>query len=69
MKYETLTVGKLIRQLRTLAKEMQGDNTPVYSGDFECNYLHGKHEIQTETVNGVKAIVLGYEMHENLYEH
>lgn len=64
MAYETLTVGKLKRLLTKFGKEFDGDKTPVYTGDFECNYLHGKHEVQIDREH--RAIFIGYEMHENL---
>lgn len=66
MSYEVLTVGKLKRMLTALGKEFDGDNTPVYTGDFEGNYLHGKHEIMRD--NEHRAIFLGYEMHESIEE-
>ena len=66
MAYETLTVGKLKKLLTQLGKQFDGDKTPVYSGDFECNYLHGKHEIMVDSNH--RAIVLGYEMHESIEE-
>ena len=66
MSYEVLTVGKLKRMLTALGKEFDGDNTPVYTGDFEGNYLHGRHEIMRD--NEHRAIFLGYEMHENIEE-
>ena len=66
MAYEVLTVGKLKRMLTALGKEFDGDNTPIYTGDFEGNYLHGKHEIMKD--NEHRAIFLGYEMHESIEE-
>ena len=66
MTYEVLTVGKLKRMLTALGKEFDGDNTPIYTGDFEGNYLHGKHEIMRD--NEHRAIFLGYEMHESIEE-
>lgn len=67
MAYEVLTVGKLKRILTALGKEFDGDNTPIYTGDFEGNYLHGKHEIMRD--NEHRAIFLGYEMHESIEEY
>lgn len=67
MSYEVLTVGKLKRMLTALGKEFDGDNTPIYTGDFEGNYLHGKHEIMRD--NEHRAIFLGYEMHESIEEY
>ena len=67
MSYEVLTVGKLKRMLIALGKEFDGDNTPIYTGDFEGNYLHGKHTIMRD--NEHRAIFLGYEMHESIEEH
>ena len=67
MAYEVLTVGKLKRILTALGKEFDGDNTPVYTGDFEGNYLHGKHEIMRD--NEHRAVFIGYEMHENIEEY
>ena len=64
MAYETLTVGKLKKLLTQIGKEFDGDKTPVYSGDFECNYLHGKHEVTSDPEH--RAVFIGYEMHENL---
>ena len=62
--YKTFTIKELIKILTALAKEMpKGYNTPVYSGDFEGNYTHIKHEIMRDEENG--AVFLGYEMHEN----
>lgn len=66
MAYEVLTVGKLKRMLTALGKEFDGDNTPIYTGDFEGNFLHGKHEIMKD--NEHRAIFLGYEMHESIEE-
>ena len=66
MSYEVLTVGKLKRMLTALGKEFDGDKTPVYTGDFEGNFLHGKHEIMRD--NEHRAIFLGYEMHESIEE-
>ena len=66
MSYEVLTVGKLKKMLTALGKEFDGDNTPIYTGDFEGNYLHGKHEIMRD--NEHRAIFLGYEMHESIEE-
>lgn len=66
MAYETLTVGKLKRLLTNLSKRFDGDDTPIYSGDFECNYLHGKHEVMVDEEH--RAIFLGYEMHETIEE-
>ena len=67
MSYEVLTVGKLKKMLTALGKEFDGDKTPVYSGDFEGNYLHGKHEIMIDREH--RAIFLGYEMHESIEEY
>ena len=64
MAYEVLTVGKLKKILTTLGKQFDGDNTPIYSGDFEGNCLHGMHEVMIDTDHN--AIFLGYEMHESI---
>lgn len=67
MPYGTLTVGKLKRLLTTIGKEYDGDNTPVYTGDFECNCLHGKHEVMKDDTH--RAVFIGYEMHESIEEY
>ena len=64
MAYGTLTVGKLKRILTQIGEMYDGDNTPVYSGDFECNCLHGKHEVMRDDEH--KAVFIGYEMHESI---
>jgi hypothetical protein len=66
MSYGILTVGKLKKLLTAIGKEYDGDDTPVYTGDFECNCLHGKHEVMKDDDH--RAIFIGYEMHENLYD-
>ena len=48
MAYETLTIGKLKRMLDTLGERYYGDDTPVYTGDFEGNYTHAKHEVMAD---------------------
>lgn len=63
MAYEVLTVGKLKRLLTQIGKEFDGDKTPVYTGDFEGNYTHGKHEVMVD--EQLRAVFIGYEMHEN----
>ena len=65
MKYETVTVGNLIKVLQEVQKKY-GKDIPVYSGDFEGNYLHGKHEVCF--YSDIKAVCLQYEMHESIEE-
>lgn len=64
MAYETLTIGKLKRMLDTLGERYYGDDTPVYTGDFEGNYTHAKHEVMADDT--LKAVFIGYEMHEDI---
>lgn len=64
MTYEMLTVGKLKELLTEYGKKFYGDDTPVYTGDFEGNYTHAKHEVMTDS--NLRAIFIGYEMHEDI---
>lgn len=64
MSYKIWTVGELKDILTYLGKELDGDKTPVYSGDFEGNFTHGYHEVMLDSAN--RAIFLGYEMHESI---
>ena len=64
MTYEILTVGKLKKILTEIGEQFDGDETPVYSGDFEGNCLHEKHEVQVDEEH--RAVFIGYEMHENI---
>ena len=66
MKYSKLTVGTLLKELQRVA-EKYGEDIPVYTGDFEGNYLHGKHESCYYTED--KCFVLNYEMHESIWEY
>lgn len=64
MTYEVLTIGKLKKLLTQVGKEYDGDKTPVYSGDFEGNFTHMKHTLMKD--DNLRAVFLGYEMHENM---
>lgn len=64
MAYEVLTIGKLKKLLTQIGKEYDGDKTPVYSGDFEGNFTHMKHALMKD--DSLRAVFLGYEMHENM---
>ena len=66
LEYKTLTVGELIKDLKEMSKEYIGDETPVYTGDLEGNYTHGKHELMYDSEH--QAIFIGYEMHESIDE-
>lgn len=67
MAYKVWTVKDFIKELKSVAKDMpKGMDTPVYSGDFECNCLHSMHELMID--NKHNAIFVGYEMHENIEE-
>ena len=66
MSYKTITVGELKKLLTQIGKEFDGDKTPVYTGDFEGNYLHGKHEVMKDAEH--RAVFIGYEMHESIEE-
>lgn len=70
--YKKLTVQDIIDYVNQNPESFpKGLDTPVYSGDFECNYTHAKHKLQTieqdEVVNE-NSVCLGYEMHENVYD-
>lgn len=43
----------------------KGLDTPIVTGDFECNYTHANHEIQNYDCKFGNVICLSYEMHEN----
>lgn len=64
--YGVFTVGMLKKLLTEYSKDLKGDDTPVYTGDFECNCTHSKHLLMTD--ENIGALVLTYEMHENVYE-
>lgn len=72
MDYKAITVADIVDfVLKNPAKFPKGLQTPVISGDFECNYTHGKHEIQVvepDIIIKENSVCLGYEMHENIYE-
>lgn len=62
--YKQHTVGSLLATIKGLMDEKKITlDTVVASGDFEGNYLHGKHEIQLDKENNI--LFLGYEMHED----
>lgn len=70
-KYKLITVEDIISFIGK-HKDLfpNGLKTPIYSGDFECNYTHGKHLIQHMTKDDTikeNAICLSYEMHETIY--
>ena len=72
MDYKAITVDDIVKfVLKDPVRFPKGLKTPVVSGDFECNYTHGKHEIQfmmpDDTIKE-NTVCLGYEMHENIYE-
>ena len=60
--YRQITVRDLMNYVADMPL---GFDTPVFSGDFECNYTHLKHEMQLSLQDGKpNAVVLAYEMHE-----
>ena len=60
--YRQITVRDLMNYVADMPL---GFDTPVFSGDFECNYTHLKHELQLSMQDGKpNAVVLAYEMHE-----
>ena len=62
--YKQYTVRSLLVTIEALleTKDITLD-TIVTTGDFEGNYLHGKHEIQIDKESNL--FFLGYEMHED----
>ena len=72
MDYGKITVRDIVNFVMGDTKTFpKGIDTPVMTGDLECNYTHGRHEIQFMKKDGVlteNAVCLGYEMHENIYD-
>lgn len=69
MDYKTITVQDLINMIKDNPDVFkEGMNTQIFTGDFESNYTHIKHEIMTDNYEGKKVLFLGYEMHENYGE-
>ena len=72
--YRIITVRDLVNEIQRHKKAYPlGMKTKILSGDFECNNTHLKHELQyleTDEITGEKeyAIVLSYEMNENMGE-
>lgn len=65
--YKTYSVKELCKVLKDYAKELpKGEDSPVFSGDFEGNCTHIFHDIMLDEENG--AVFLGYEMHEDMGE-
>lgn len=69
--YKTITVEDIVKYINKNSKLFpKGMKTPIFSGDFECNYTHGKHIVQHMNKDEhikENVICLGYEMHENVY--
>ena len=70
--YKKLTVRDIVNAVLCDKESFpKGIDTPVFSGDFEGNVTHGKHEIQSidpDEVIDEPSVFLGYEMHESVYE-
>ena len=70
--YKVITVEDIISFVKSNKKLFpKGLKTPIYSGDFECNYTHGQHSIQFMKKDNVvpeNVVCLGYEMHESVYD-
>ena len=63
--YGAITVQDVVDMIKDNPKLFpNGMKTEIWSGDFEGNYTHIKHELMFE--NG--KIFIGYEMHENMGE-
>lgn len=61
-KYGMTTVRDVVEAVKgDPANFPKGLDTPIYTGDFEGNYTHTKHEVMSD---GGKCVFLGYEMHE-----
>jgi len=73
MKYGKITVADLVNAVKGNPKDFpKGLDTPIVTGDFECNCTHGSHEISLIAPDGTikeNTLCLGYEMHENIYEY
>ena len=65
--YKCITVRDIVNHINNNStKYPNGLDTKIMSGDFECNYTHEKHEIQSYGTEKYGYVVcLGYEMHEN----
>lgn len=64
-KYGTITVKDLVEMIENNKKIFpKGMDTEIWSGDFEGNYTHIKHELMFDD----GKIFIGYEMHENMGE-
>jgi hypothetical protein len=64
-KYGKTTVQDLIDFINDNPKFFpNGMNTEIWSGDFEGNYTHIKHELMYDN----NALFIGYEMHEDMGE-
>ena len=67
--YKVVTIQDLIDFVNEYKDYFpDGLNTQIFTGDFEGNYTHIKHEIQADKHKRKKVVVLGYEMHENYGE-
>jgi hypothetical protein len=66
MKYDKIKLIDLITMVKNNQKVFpKGLETEIYTGDFEGNYTHIKHEIMSFDEG---KLFLGYEMHENMGE-
>lgn len=72
MTYKRIRLEDLINAVKENPELFpDGMKTIIYSGDFEGNYTHKKHEIgcmKLQSKNNRHAIVLNYEMHEGGWE-
>lgn len=63
--YGTLTVQDLVDFINANPKTFKdGMNTEIISGDFEGNYTHFKHSMESDKTDGKTRLCLAYEMHE-----
>lgn len=65
--YRVITVRDIVNAVNSDKKTFpKGLDTPIGSGDFECNCTHYLHEIQNDKMGKHgRGLILSYEMHEN----
>lgn len=68
MDYKMITVKDLVELISNNPQAFpNGLNTPIISGDFECNSTHEKHLVNviTNVKKHGSMLILNYEMHED----